>query len=149
MLEERSLLAHLVPRLTASVENTATEALSFILNKSAECRAALNELLRDGDFSLAPIARVRTQVVYPDGQRPDLVGYDNGSVAILLVESNSGPRFSRTRPSGTSASWTRRGRAFCCSSPRRPGERHCGVRFAARWRSARPACGWCPRRRLA
>ena len=87
MAEEKSLLAYLVPKLTTSLEDTATEALAFILNKSALCRDALNSLLRDGDFSLAPIVLVRTQVSYPDGQRPDMVGYDGSRVARLLVES--------------------------------------------------------------
>ena len=35
MVQESSLLAHLVPRLTNRGEDTATDALAFILNKSA------------------------------------------------------------------------------------------------------------------
>ena len=38
MPEEHSLLAYLVPRLTNRVEDTATDALAFILKKSSACR---------------------------------------------------------------------------------------------------------------
>ena len=142
MAEEKSLLAYLVPKLTTSLEDTATEALAFILNKSALCRDALNSLLRDGDFSLAPIALVRTQISYPYGQRPDMVGYDGSRVARLLVESNFGLSSSRTRPSGTSASWMRRGQGSCSSSPRRSVGRRCGPRLLVRWKAKIWAGGW-------
>ncbi len=87
MAEDATLLAYLVPRLTSRGEDTATDALAFILNKSAACRGALDRLLRDGDFNLEPIARVQTQVTYQDGSRPDMVGYDRSGAKRLLVES--------------------------------------------------------------
>ncbi len=53
MPQESTLLAYLVPRLTSSVEGTATDALAFILNKSPACRDALGLLLSEADrFSL-------------------------------------------------------------------------------------------------
>ena len=45
------MLAHLVPRLTNRVEDTATDALAIILNKSSACRDALDLLLREGERS--------------------------------------------------------------------------------------------------
>jgi len=87
MAEDTTLLAYLVPRLTGRVEDTATDALAFILNKSAACRAALDRLLQDADFSPEPIARVETQVTYEDGSRPDMVGHGRSGAKRLVVES--------------------------------------------------------------
>ena len=87
MAEETTLLAYLVPRLTNRGEDTATDALAFILNKSSECRAALDRLLQVGSFDLEPLNRVQTQVTYQDGSRPDMDGYDKSGVKRLLVES--------------------------------------------------------------
>ena len=87
MTQEPTLLAHLVPRLTSQVEDAATDALAFILNKSEACRGVLDDLLRDEDFEPEPITRVETQVTYEDGSRPDMVGYDPSGAKRLLVES--------------------------------------------------------------
>ena len=89
MLQESTLLAHLVPRLTSSVEDAATDALAFILNKSPACRDALSLLLREGEgsYRLDALASFDTQVTYKDGSRPDMVGYDQGGGKRLLVES--------------------------------------------------------------
>ena len=87
MAEDAPLLAFLVPKLTSQVENAATDALAFILNKSPACRSALDHLLRDGDFNPDPIAWVETQVTYQDGSRPDMVGYDQRDIKRLLAEA--------------------------------------------------------------
>ncbi len=87
MVDNSSLMAYLVPRLTNQVENAATDSLAYILNRSAEPMQALNELLREGGFAIEPIARVDTQVTYEDGSRPDMAGYDAHHLKRLLVES--------------------------------------------------------------
>ena len=89
MPKELTLLAYLVPRLTNRVEDMATDALAFILNKSPACRDALGLLLREGEgsFRLDTLASVNTQVTYTDGSRPDMVGYDRKGGKRLLVES--------------------------------------------------------------
>lgn len=87
MANDVTLLAHLVPRLTNRVEDTATDALAFILTKSATCRQELDRLLEEGDFKLDPISSVETQVTYEDGSRPDMAGYDRGGSKRLLVEA--------------------------------------------------------------
>ena len=89
MPQESPLLAYLVPRLTGRVEDTATDALAFILNESAVCRDALCNLLREGEASyhLDALASFETQVTYKDGSRPDMVGYDQEGGKRLLVES--------------------------------------------------------------
>ena len=89
MPQESTLLAYLVPRLTNRVEDTATDALAFILEKSPACRDALGLLLREGEgaYHLDTLASFDTQVTYKDRSRPDMVGYDQQGGKRLLVES--------------------------------------------------------------
>ncbi len=87
MVQESTLLAYLIPRLTSRVEDTATDALAFILNKSSACRETLDFLVRDGDIHVDSLTNFQTQVTYEDGSRPDMVGYDQDGKKLLLVES--------------------------------------------------------------
>ncbi len=87
MADNSTLMAYLVPKLTSQVENAATDALAYILNRSARSMQALNDLLREGGSGIEPITRVETQVTYRDGSRPDMAGYDAGNVIRLLVET--------------------------------------------------------------
>ncbi len=87
MAEDDNLMAYLVPRLTSGVEDAATEALAYILNKSDGAMNALNDLLRVDGFAIEPITRVRTQVTYGDGCIPDMAGYDEDGKTRLLVEA--------------------------------------------------------------
>lgn len=84
-----SLLGYLVPWLTSRVEDTATEALAFILNRSEACRGALESLVvgEERDFDFGPITKLETQVSDGDGARPDLVGFDGEGLRRLVVES--------------------------------------------------------------
>ena len=100
MAEDATLPAYLVPKLTSRGEDTATDALAFILNKSAACRGALDRLLRDGDFNPEPIARVETQVTYQDGSRPDMVGYDRSGIKRLLAEAKFWASLGQRQASG-------------------------------------------------
>ena len=92
MSADDTLLGYLVPRLTSHLEDAATDAVAYVLNRSAEAMGALNDLLQYGGFEIEPIARVRTQVSYEDGSRPDMTGYDKNGVKRLLVESKFGAR---------------------------------------------------------
>lgn len=88
MAESKSLLAHLTPWFYRPIEDRGTDALAYILDQSAACRAALDGLLRGGDFSPEPLLHLNTQVQYDDGKsRPDMVGYDSSHTERLLVES--------------------------------------------------------------
>nr|MDE0500820.1 hypothetical protein [bacterium] len=87
MVEEPTLLAHLVPRLTPRVEDAATEVLAFILNRSAACRGGLDRLLHAEDFKVAPISRVETQVSDDERSRPDMIGYACDGCKPLVVEA--------------------------------------------------------------
>ena len=84
---ELTLLAYLVPRITSRGEDTATDALAFILNKSEACRSALGSLLNDQDFGLGPLTSFDTQVTHEDGSRPDMVGYDGENKKRLILEA--------------------------------------------------------------
>ena len=84
---EPGLLAHLVPRLRSQGEDTATDALAYILSKSEACRRALDSLLSEQDFDLGPLTSFETQVTFDDGSRPDMVGYDSKGHTRLVVES--------------------------------------------------------------
>lgn len=100
MDEPVTLLAHLVPRLTIQVEDAATDALAFILNRSAACRRALDHVLQDDEFAPEPIARVETQVTYDDGSRPDMLGYDPDGTKRLVVEAKFWAALQPAQPRG-------------------------------------------------
>ena len=87
MAESDTLLAHMVSRLTSQGENAATEALAYILNKSAPCRDALIALLGDSDRVPDALARFETQVTARDGTRPDMVGYDRTGTTRVILEA--------------------------------------------------------------
>ena len=87
MADDDTLLAHLLPKYTGRLEDAATDAMAYILNRSAEAMGALNDLLRHGGFDIERIAGVRTQVTYEDTSRPDMTGYDKDGMKRLLVES--------------------------------------------------------------
>lgn len=100
MTDRTTLLAYLVPKWTARVEDMATEALAFILSEDAACLGALNDLLRDGGFDLEPIERVETQVTEKDGSRPDMTGYDRDRRKRLLVEAKFWAALGQEQASG-------------------------------------------------
>ena len=87
MAEDRSLLAYLVPKITNRREDTATDALAFILNKSEDCRKAFNDLLRGSGYDLDAVGNFQTQVDFGDGHIPDMVGYDEHRNERLIVEA--------------------------------------------------------------
>ena len=84
MADNDTLLAYLVPKLTSKVEDSATEALAYILNRSDASRKALADLVGIG---AADIGRVETQETAPDRSRPDLVCFDTGNEKRIIVEA--------------------------------------------------------------
>ena len=84
MADSDTLLAHLVPKLTSRVEDTATEALAYILRKSAASRESLATL---AGIRGEVLVRIETQVVAGDGSRPDLVCFDPTNEKRIIVES--------------------------------------------------------------
>ena len=100
MVESETLMAHLVPKLTRQVEDTATDALAYILNRSERAREVLNDLISDSGFEIFPIVRVETQVTHEDGSRPDMAGYDIHGVKRLIVESKFWAALQRGQTNG-------------------------------------------------
>ena len=86
MVDNETVLAHLARWFPSRAENAATDALAYVLNRSAKAREALDDLIRSGVENVASVVRVRTQVVGPDGTRPDLVGEDEDGKERVLVE---------------------------------------------------------------
>ena len=88
MADNDTLLGYLVPRYASVTENAATDALAYIVNRSAACLGSLNELVQTvGGASMAPVTRVATQVVAADGGIPDFVGYDHSNAMRVVGES--------------------------------------------------------------
>ena len=87
MSEDDTLLAHLIPLITQNVEDAATNALAYLLNRCGSCRDALTSFVTDDEFLVDPLARVRTQAVRDDQSRLDLVGFDSGESERLIIES--------------------------------------------------------------
>ena len=86
MADNDTLLAHLARWFPSGSENAATEALAYILKRSANAREALDDLIRSGVETVAPVVRVRTQAVGQGGTIPDLVGEDGAGKERVLVE---------------------------------------------------------------
>ena len=87
MSDERSLLAHLVPRLTRGVEDAVTDALAFILNVSEPCRDALVAMVSADGPKVEPVVHVKTQLTVSDKGRLDLVAFDDAGSKRLIIES--------------------------------------------------------------
>ena len=84
MAENETLLAHMIPWLTSQVEVAATRSLTFILNKSTDCRRALDEMLSMEGFPLEPITRFTSEEALSPSSRLDLVGYDSRDSEVSL-----------------------------------------------------------------
>ena len=123
MIDSSTLMAYLIPKLTRQVENAATEALGYILNRSTGAMQALNGLLGEGGFDVPPIVRVETQVTYEDGSRPDMGGYDKNNVKRLLVEAKFWAALLSGQASGYAQQFEHSGSAvllFVCPEVRFP-----------------------------
>lgn len=86
MTATSSVLAHMAPWLYQPLEDRGTDALAYILNRSASCRAALDGLIYDSDLQIDSISRVETQVIDDPESRPDMIGYTVDKKRRLMVE---------------------------------------------------------------
>ena len=87
MTNDGSLLAHLSSRLTNRTEDIAVEALGYILSTSEAARTGLLSILRPAGTTMEGISRVGTQVAGDEGDRPDLVCWDENGDERLLIEA--------------------------------------------------------------
>lgn len=83
------LLAHLAPKFTNQIERFATEALGYVLSRSAGARGALQGMLKVRGVDVGTIARVQTECmirVKKTNARADLVGFDTADAKRTIVE---------------------------------------------------------------
>ena len=95
-----TLLAYLVASFPGNTEDIATEALGHIFERSDASVEALNDVVRSGVRGVAPITKVRTQVIHADGARPDLVGYDESDQERVLIEVKFWADLTANQPNG-------------------------------------------------
>ena len=81
-----SVLAHVAWKFPGQTETVATEALGYILSRSVSSRAALRETLRTGGADIPPFERVATEVTGQQGDRLDMVGFDESNTERVLIE---------------------------------------------------------------
>ena len=94
------ILGHLAQRFAVSEENLATEALTWLLGRSAAARAALVGLARTIGVDVPDELRFVGQVGSPDTGRPDVVGLDASSRERLLIEAKFAAALTDQQPSG-------------------------------------------------
>lgn len=83
--EQDSLLSHIAQRHVQGYEDVATDALSFILNRSEACRQSLSEFIAPG-ASPIPITHTQPWTADTYGAVPDLACF-NGDDLSALIES--------------------------------------------------------------
>ena len=81
-----SLLNHVVQRSTTGLEDAATNALSFILSRSASAMETLSNFLRN-DSGPLPIDAVSPWGADAHGAVPDLACLDGDGAVVALIES--------------------------------------------------------------
>ena len=100
MAENDTLLANLVSRFPGNTEDIATEALSHILTNSEASIKALNDVVSSGVQGVEPIVGVSTQVINAEGNRPDLVGFDDAKTERVIVEVKFWATLTDNQPNG-------------------------------------------------
>lgn len=84
---KNSLFGHLAQRFSSHPENLATEALSYIINKSIVAKVAFVEFVSQASVELPENLLIRTQVFGEENAIPDLAGIDSKGEKLLLVEA--------------------------------------------------------------
>jgi len=94
------ILGHLAQRFAVSEENLATEALTWLLRRSAAARSALVGLARTVGVDVPDELTFVGQVGSPDTGRPDVVGLDARNRERLLIEAKFAAALTDQQPSG-------------------------------------------------
>ena len=100
MADDDTLLGYLVPRYANVTENAATDALAYIMNRSAACMQSLNELVQPPSAArqMQPVTRVETQVVRPVRTRGSPTS--SASTRTATSASSANPSFGPASASG-------------------------------------------------
>ena len=97
MSQEPTLLSFIAQRHTVGLEDVATNALFFILSRSASAREALSEYLGDEHEPL-PISKVQPWAADEYGAIPDLVCLDKDDNVLALIESKFWAQLTHHQP---------------------------------------------------
>ena len=87
MTDNDTMLGYLAPCLSERIEDIAVEALGYILNHSTAARRALDSVVGFGAENVKPVCEVKTQVIFDDWSRVDLVGIDEDGAKHVLIEA--------------------------------------------------------------
>src|SRR6516162_3813955 len=98
--EQGQLFGYLVSRFSTHPENLATEALAFIVNRSATMREELRNLFERTGIELPPLARFQSQAGDEQGNIPDLIGLDAAGAEWLLIENKFWAGLTENQPAG-------------------------------------------------
>lgn len=93
-----SLFGHLALKFGSQPENLATEALGYILSKSARARQGFLGSFREGVPDALSDVRFNTQHSTEDQGRPDLAGVDDSGALRVLVEAKFWAGFTEHQP---------------------------------------------------
>jgi len=99
-MEQGSLFGEMAWRFSTQRENLATEALAFILNRSAAMREAFRRLVGRTGIELPQIARFRSQAGDEQGKIPDLIGLDSMGTERLISENKFWAGLTANQPVG-------------------------------------------------
>lgn len=94
------ILGYLARRFSPSEENIASEALTWLLGRSAEARSALLRLAWPEESTVPEDLTFVGQVGNPDFGRPDVVGTDPDNRARLLIEAKFAAGLTPQQPNG-------------------------------------------------
>jgi hypothetical protein len=94
------ILGHLAQRFAVSEENLATEALTWLLRRSAAARAALTGFARAADVDVPGELTFIGQRGGPDTGRPDIEGTDASSRKRFLIEAKFAAALTDQQPGG-------------------------------------------------
>ncbi len=95
-----AVLSHLALRFSSHPENLATEALAYILQRSAPARTGLNRLIETITAKNLNLERYETQSSHKDLSRPDLCGMDAEGNRSLLMEVKFWAGLTEAQPNG-------------------------------------------------
>ena len=96
---ETTLFAHIaLTKLRGQIEDTAVEALGYIMSNSPAARRALADTLKDGGIEVGPIDRVETWEIGEEGEIPDLVCFDDKGGKQVLIEAKFWADLTKNQP---------------------------------------------------
>ena len=86
MTTSSTLFAQILPMFTSQTERVATEALRHILEQSESAQGALKQMLRTAGVEIDSLTRFQTEAIGEEGERVDLVCYDEHGTERVLIE---------------------------------------------------------------